>query len=401
MSSIEALREFISERLTAAAEDIFRQVEKTIVQYEDEMDRQRRMLDRSWERNTITAGKMEPEDEACISSRLPQMTVDIQPPSVRPPASPVPYESHTEFTHQTTIYLLDLCNTHINLYHTNKHMFYKKLEQNFHNKGYTFTLDKIRKKLGNLLTTYKRNKARLTSTGDTKISWEYYLQIDKIFGGLGVGSVQVGTVISTPLVGWIQLAPSTTLQLAQPDPSTVPKLEPSTVPKLEPSTAPKPDPSTASKPEPSTAPKPDPSTASKLEPSTAPKPDPSTASKLEPSTAPKPDPSTASKLKPSTAPQPGPSTALLETPARAVCSKRKKSEDLQDTYERHAEQRTAARRAMVYPDLKNRCRLQEKRQEVYQRKMLTSVYGILKQLKTMSNQQEKIIEELRDFNKNR
>lgn len=80
-----------------------------------------------------------------------------------------------EFTHKTTLYLLDLCHTHINLYNTNKHLFYKKLEQNFHKKGYPFTLDKIRKKVGNLLTTYKRNKARLTSTGDTKISWEYYM----------------------------------------------------------------------------------------------------------------------------------------------------------------------------------------------------------------------------------
>ncbi|RVE61353.1 hypothetical protein OJAV_G00169850 [Oryzias javanicus] len=55
MSSVQSLREFISERLTAAAEEIFREFEKTIVQYEDEMDRQRRMLDRRWERNTITA----------------------------------------------------------------------------------------------------------------------------------------------------------------------------------------------------------------------------------------------------------------------------------------------------------------------------------------------------------
>ncbi|KAF6720315.1 hypothetical protein FQA47_002802 [Oryzias melastigma] len=314
-------------------------------------------------------GKLEPEDEVCISSQLPQMTAYIQPPSVKPPASPVPSESHSEFTHKTTLYLLDLCHTHINLYNTNKHLFYKKLEQNFHKKGYPFTLDKIRKKVGNLLTTYKRNKARLTSTGDTKISWEYYMKIDKIFGELGVGSVQVGTVISTPLMGWIQLAPSTTLQLAQPEPSTAPKLEPSITPKMEPSTSPK------------------------LEPSIT--------LKLEPSTSPKLEPSITPKLEPSTSPQPGPSTALLQPPARAVCSKRKKSEDLEETYEHHAEQRTVARKATVYPDLKKRCWLQEKRQAAYQRKMLTSVYGILKQLKTMSNQQEKILEELKEVNKNR
>uniref|UniRef100_A0A8C7ZXN9 C2H2-type domain-containing protein n=1 Tax=Oryzias sinensis TaxID=183150 RepID=A0A8C7ZXN9_9TELE len=53
MSSVQSLREFISERLTAAAEEIFKQFEKTIVQYEEEMDRQRRLLDYSrWKRNT-------------------------------------------------------------------------------------------------------------------------------------------------------------------------------------------------------------------------------------------------------------------------------------------------------------------------------------------------------------
>ncbi|XP_004084976.1 zinc finger protein 583 [Oryzias latipes] len=55
MSSVQSLREFISERLTAAAEEIFRQFEKTIIQYEEEMDRQRRLLDYSWKRSTNRA----------------------------------------------------------------------------------------------------------------------------------------------------------------------------------------------------------------------------------------------------------------------------------------------------------------------------------------------------------
>ena len=45
MSSVQYMREFISERLTAAAEEIFTVFEKTIVQYEEEVDRQRRLLD--------------------------------------------------------------------------------------------------------------------------------------------------------------------------------------------------------------------------------------------------------------------------------------------------------------------------------------------------------------------
>ena len=45
MSSVECLRDLINERLTAAAEEIFRVFHKTIVEYEEEINRQRRLLD--------------------------------------------------------------------------------------------------------------------------------------------------------------------------------------------------------------------------------------------------------------------------------------------------------------------------------------------------------------------
>ncbi|XP_039469980.1 uncharacterized protein LOC116315588 isoform X3 [Oreochromis aureus] len=48
MSSVQYLREFVNERLTAAAEQIFLEFEKTIVQYEQEIDRQRRLMDITW-----------------------------------------------------------------------------------------------------------------------------------------------------------------------------------------------------------------------------------------------------------------------------------------------------------------------------------------------------------------
>ncbi|XP_008273902.1 uncharacterized protein LOC103352961 isoform X4 [Stegastes partitus] len=48
MSSVQNLRELINERLTATAEEIFTEFEKTIVQYEEEIDRQRRLLDIIW-----------------------------------------------------------------------------------------------------------------------------------------------------------------------------------------------------------------------------------------------------------------------------------------------------------------------------------------------------------------
>ncbi|KAK5616648.1 hypothetical protein CRENBAI_003056 [Crenichthys baileyi] len=48
MSSAQSLREFIRQRLTAAAEEIFSEVDKTIVHYEEELDRQSRLLEICW-----------------------------------------------------------------------------------------------------------------------------------------------------------------------------------------------------------------------------------------------------------------------------------------------------------------------------------------------------------------
>ncbi|KAG7509500.1 zinc finger protein 664-like [Solea senegalensis] len=48
MSALRHLRELISERLTAAAEEIFRAFEKTVVEYEEEVARQRRLLEVAW-----------------------------------------------------------------------------------------------------------------------------------------------------------------------------------------------------------------------------------------------------------------------------------------------------------------------------------------------------------------
>ncbi|KAM6919320.1 uncharacterized protein FYW49_008840 [Xenentodon cancila] len=48
MSSVQSLREFIIKRLTVAAEEILTEFEKTIIQYEEEIDRQRKLLDITW-----------------------------------------------------------------------------------------------------------------------------------------------------------------------------------------------------------------------------------------------------------------------------------------------------------------------------------------------------------------
>ncbi|XP_029974665.1 zinc finger protein 436-like [Salarias fasciatus] len=48
MTSVQALREFIDQRLTAAAGEIFTVFEQTIVQFEEEIYRQRRLLEINW-----------------------------------------------------------------------------------------------------------------------------------------------------------------------------------------------------------------------------------------------------------------------------------------------------------------------------------------------------------------
>lgn len=59
MPSVEYLREFVSERLTAAAEEIFGLIKQIIVEYEEEIDRQCRLLDnaRKPENESQTSGE--------------------------------------------------------------------------------------------------------------------------------------------------------------------------------------------------------------------------------------------------------------------------------------------------------------------------------------------------------
>lgn len=45
MLSVEYLREFINRRLIAAAEEIFGVFQKAIIEYEEEINRQRRLID--------------------------------------------------------------------------------------------------------------------------------------------------------------------------------------------------------------------------------------------------------------------------------------------------------------------------------------------------------------------
>lgn len=48
MSSFDYLKAFVNARLTVAAEEIFGVLKKTIAEYEEEIDRQRKLLDDFW-----------------------------------------------------------------------------------------------------------------------------------------------------------------------------------------------------------------------------------------------------------------------------------------------------------------------------------------------------------------
>ncbi|XP_014872695.1 zinc finger protein 8-like isoform X9 [Poecilia latipinna] len=73
MSSVQHLREFIRERLTAAAQEIFTEVKKSIICYEEELDAQRRMMGIDWK----------PEIKLHrVGSELQRQSSDLQQPSV-------------------------------------------------------------------------------------------------------------------------------------------------------------------------------------------------------------------------------------------------------------------------------------------------------------------------------
>ncbi|XP_022069673.1 zinc finger protein ZFP2-like [Acanthochromis polyacanthus] len=96
MSSVLYLRELISERLTAAAEEIFTEFEKIVVQYEEEIDRQRRLLDVSWKpdikirtvdlphQHVSTEERVLPDQQRCSQDRNSDLDrEDLEPPVIK------------------------------------------------------------------------------------------------------------------------------------------------------------------------------------------------------------------------------------------------------------------------------------------------------------------------------
>ncbi|KAM9719479.1 uncharacterized protein ACNS7B_020283 [Menidia menidia] len=70
MSSVQHLREFISQRLTAAAQEIFTEFEKTIVHYEDEIHRQRRLPESCWKAQILVPTAEAPQQHADLEQKV-------------------------------------------------------------------------------------------------------------------------------------------------------------------------------------------------------------------------------------------------------------------------------------------------------------------------------------------
>ncbi|XP_077943434.1 uncharacterized protein LOC144386362 [Gasterosteus aculeatus] len=96
MSSVEGLREFVNERLSAAAEEIFGVFKRTIVEYQEEIDRQRGLLDVIWKpevrlhRIELPQSRVCKEEEVlcdqqlCLQERNPSLDQeDPDPPQIK------------------------------------------------------------------------------------------------------------------------------------------------------------------------------------------------------------------------------------------------------------------------------------------------------------------------------
>ncbi|XP_072249361.1 uncharacterized protein [Leuresthes tenuis] len=84
MSKMQSLRVFLNERLTAAAEEIFEAIERTIIEYNEEIFRSKD-LEISRLRMQLKLLKSEPDADKCLEAQLLQHSHRHPPPSPSPP----------------------------------------------------------------------------------------------------------------------------------------------------------------------------------------------------------------------------------------------------------------------------------------------------------------------------
>ncbi|KAL2102152.1 hypothetical protein ACEWY4_001320 [Coilia grayii] len=95
------------------------------------------------------------------TSRAVPIPTAVQTPPAKSsidPSTVVSAESEPETRHRITLLLLSLFETH-QIFHTmKKAIFYQKVSKDMERQGYAMTPEEVRKKLNNMLVTYKRIK---------------------------------------------------------------------------------------------------------------------------------------------------------------------------------------------------------------------------------------------------
>lgn len=122
--------------------------------------------------------------------------------------------------------------THIDLYRKNKLAFYKVVNKVFQEKGYNMTSKKIRKKLNNMLASYRRVLLKSKFEEGSKITWEYFFLMRDIFEGTEIGTTSgettTTTIDSNPLFLLSSLSSTTQPSTSEPSTSRASISKPST-----------------------------------------------------------------------------------------------------------------------------------------------------------------------------
>ncbi|XP_071519766.1 uncharacterized protein [Panulirus ornatus] len=89
-----------------------------------------------------------------------------------------------DFNHTATILLIEFIRQRFKrflLVHT-RPLVYKEVQEELHSRGFSFTLENIRRKWNNLISTYRKIKEGNSEGLSANISWDYYKLLDDLLG---------------------------------------------------------------------------------------------------------------------------------------------------------------------------------------------------------------------------
>ncbi|XP_045596817.2 uncharacterized protein [Procambarus clarkii] len=128
-----------------------------------------------------------------------------------------------DFNHTATLLLIELIRQRFQrfLLIRTRPAVYKELQEEMCFRGFSFSLEKIRKKWNGLITTYQKIKERKRNSNDLsdKLSWDYYQLLDDLLGTTVLAvppSESVETPAPKPHVDMSHLQPNKSLTVAKP-----------------------------------------------------------------------------------------------------------------------------------------------------------------------------------------